>query len=293
MHLKARSIPTHPMNPSFSLVQPDGEVFDPWLSKIWKESRKIEEEPWKARADERCYFPMRSYTIPSQQETSLQLFIEFTDRGHQFVFEIINGIGQWYFEFIPTALSFFHFFKWPAITVEHGFFTPTRYLVLVDKRTYRGLSGLMNLSTNPIRDHWNLAPPLSHKHFHISIILDLDQRNDGILSMKFVSVNVCQEAKLIDLFNTLCGPGCRDDFYLSRIKSAGPGTLELGELQHSRLTARVKQWKVIEAFKITEGIDTKLFPLQSRLGQRERFGWLICYPACVGGVEQQQMLLKD
>lgn len=201
---------------------------------------------------------MRPYTTPTLGQ-DFDLFIEFPELGHQYVYQILSGIGQWYFEFIPTHSTP----TWPAVTVEHGFFSHSKYLVLVNDRIIQGLAGMLESIANPIADHyWHSAVDADHGHFNVSIILDIDMKNDRSLSMQYVRIMACRDAKLVDLFNILCGPQGRDDFYLNKIEHcARTDTMRLGELQYSRLAARARKKGLVEAYGASEGAELKLFPL--------------------------------
>lgn len=286
MHLRVRSRNSHPTNQNFYFVKVDGEVQAPSFEMIWRDTQNNSKGRWRGWADHRRYFPMRRYTTPTQDQ-GFDLFIEFLELGHQYVYQIISGIGQWYFEFIPIDGSSP---TWPAVTVEHGFFSQSKYLVLVNDRILQGLTNMLESIVNPIADHyWHSALDTDHKHFNVSIVLDMDMANDRGVSMQYVRLKVCADTKLVDLFNILCGPEGRDDFYLNKIEYCDKAdTMMLGRLQYSKLAARAREKGLVEVFEASDSIDLMLFPLQSRFGQRECYGWLICHPSCQHGVEGQQ-----
>lgn len=289
MHLRVRSHSSHPTNQSFYYVKVDGEVEAPEFEMIWRDAGHKCRGRWRGWADHRRYFPMRKYTTPTQGQ-DVDLFIEFPELGHQYVYQIISGIGQWYFEFTPVrGLPP----AWPAVTVEHGFFSQSKYLVLVNDRVLQGLLSMLECIANPIANHyWHSVMDADHAHFNVSIILDIDMTNDRGLSMQYVRIMACKDAKLVDLFNVLCGPQGSDDFYLNKIEHCvKTDTMKLGELQYSKLTARVRDKGLVEAYRASEGTEIKLFPFQSSFGQRECFGWLICHPNCQRGEEGQQKKL--
>lgn len=233
---------------------------------------------------------MRQYTTPTQGQEDSDLFIEFPELGHQYVYQILSGVGQWYFEFTPVRDSSP---AWPAVTVEHGFFSRSKYLVLVNDRVLQGLTSMLECIANPIANHyWHSVADADHAHFNVSIILDMDMTNDRGLSMQYVRIKACKDTKLVDLFNVLCGPQGSDDFYLNKIEyCVKTDTMRLGELQYSKLTARARDKGLVEAYGASEGTELKLFPMQSSFGQRECYGWLICHPNCQLGEEGQQMEL--
>lgn len=290
MHLRVRSRSSHPTDQAFYYVRVDGEVQAPNFEMVWCDAKNKTRKPrWTDWADHRRYFPMRPYTTPTRGEDS-DLFIEFPEQGHQYVYQILHGIGQWYFEFSPIHGSSP---TWPAVTVEHGFFSQWKYLVLVNDRVLQGLTNMLECIANPVANHyWHSEADSDHGHFNVSIILDIDMTNDGGLSMQYVRITACSDTKLVDVFNILCGPQGRDDFYLNKIEHcATTNTMRLGEFQYSKLTARARDKGLVEAYEVSEGTELKLFPMQSRFGQRECYGWLICYPCCQHGEEGQQKQL--
>lgn len=289
MHLRVRSHSSHPTNQSFYYVRVDGEVQAPNFEMIWRDAENKTKVRWRGWADHRRYFPMRQYTAPTQGQDS-DLFIEFPELGHQYVYQILSGVGQWYFEFTPVHDSLP---TWPAVTVEHGFFSQSKYLVLVNDRVLQGLTNMLECIANPVANHyWHSVADADHAHFNVSIILDMDMTNDRGLSMQYVRIKACKDTRLVDLFNVLCGPQGSDNFYLHKIEHCvKTDTMRLGELQYSKLAARAWDKGLVEAYGASEGTELKLFPLQSSFGQRECYGWLICHPNCQLGEEGQQMEL--
>lgn len=217
MHYRVRHSVKDPSKQEIIVVGANNkeEVVDRKIQKLW------EEEQTNKHSDTGLLFHMK---LPKAAFLT-DFVIEFVDSGCQYVFIISNGIGQWFYESIPGAQGD----ALPAgiNSVTHPFFS--EMLIQSTVGMHETLTNLLLAGGHFSK--WVLChQPRSHYHQVIKIYWNLELYSEDLKkslegryhpNIGHTAHVFCSNARLVDLFDALCGTNehAKDELCLTDIPS--------------------------------------------------------------------------
>lgn len=220
MHYRVRRSVKDPSKQDIFVVGANNkeEEADDRIQRLWKE------EQANKHSDKGLLFHMK---LPKTAFLT-DFVIEFIDSGCQYVFIASNGIGQWFYESIPNG----HGSQENALladinSVVHPFFSEV--LVQSTVGMHETLTNLLLAGSHLSR--WVLChQPRSHYHQVIKIHWNLELYSEDLKKSceghRYPNIGhtahvFCSNARLVDLFDALCGINehTKDELCLTDIPS--------------------------------------------------------------------------
>lgn len=199
---------------------------DPKIQKLWEDEQAAQHS-----GQEPLYYMKRS------KSTFLTDFVvEFVELGCQYVFVISNGVGQWFYDDLDDpSRSVIRGYPIPGPqevalpiwikSVAHPFFCEV--LVQVTVQMHKSLMTLL-LAGGQLSDWVFCHQPKSHYHQIVKVYWNLELYSEDLKKawedcdrpeIGYTTHIICGNARLVDIFNVLCGENAKakDELFLTDV----------------------------------------------------------------------------
>lgn len=182
------------------------QAADPKIRRLWEDQQTQTSDP------EPLYFMRRP-----KSAFLTDFVVEFVEFGCQYVFIASNGLGQWYYDPITVSEEELGLSLPAAVkTISHPFYSED--LVRVTAGLHKSLMILL-LAGGKFGDWTFCHQPKSHYHQVLKVFWNLELYTEDLgkvwgtqdhPEIGYTTHVVCGSARLVDIFDALCGEKVKD-----------------------------------------------------------------------------------